>query len=578
MQITHEKYLKLDLKEKVNIFDNFEETLENYNLTEPEDKQSLKTLISKVFKDETDTYIRRKSLESLCDLTILNVVRKGFTTDFLLEIQDTEDIYVLTVCIKFLFFFHEEEELEVVNKLIQFCNHHSGEVTSEAYFRLGQIYLFKANEIDYLDNLQKSNEFFEKANLEVENRLDAELFERITSILLRRNQEGDVFENIGEIIWKLTAFDFSSEVNILYFKLYECIQTLHFLVNSRPDEFFKNEFNTLCDNHYKLINSTLENQIEDKYLSLFKSNLLSNYFEPFYRNSLKAEKARVKRLSNTQENESQFWNYIIGLLEKEPDKKKEDFDLILGLSNIVGPQKIKNIDGKIDLSNPHEIISFIEENREKSNDKLITGSNVGDDIFKNLISKLKTRIPDYPKHRLLEFQLVLEDIIRYVKRCSEGEKSNPNFAFLFNEKALEKDLQQSIMNMLKFASIRADFYSEENKEFTDGGRVDIKYQNQSITIPIELKRTANIITEDLIREKYLSQAQTYTYNRDQLGIFVVLDLYKKDRDKPMNNLRDLFGITHLETQHRVNDNHPDYVVWCIVPGNKILPSQRSDYS
>lgn len=577
MQITYETYQELNLKEKVNLFDNFDNTLGNYNLTEPEDKQSLKTLISKIFKDETDNYVRRKSLESLCDLTILNVVRKGFTTDFLLEIKDTEDIYVLTVCIKFLFFFHEEEEHEVINRLRQFCNHHSGEVSSEAYFRLGQIYFFKANERDYVDNLQEAYEYFKKANLEVENRLDAKLFERITSILLRQNQNEDAIEDIGEIIWNLTAFDFYSEANTLYFKLYESIQKLSFLVNSNTDEFFEDEFNALCDNHYQLINLTLENQIEDKYLSLFKSNLLSNYFEPFYCSSLKAEKARVKRLSKTHRNEGQFWNYIIGLLEQESDKKKEDFNLILELSNIVGSEKVKNINEKIDLANPHEIISFIGENHEKSNDKLITGSNIGDDIFKNLTSRLNTFIPEYPKHRLLEFQLVLEDIIRYVKRSSEGETSNPNFSFLFDEKALEKDLQQSMMNMLKFASDRADFYSEENKEFTDGGRVDIKYQNQSITIPIELKRTANIITEDLIRNKYLSQAQTYTYNRDQLGIFVVLDLYKKDKDKPMNNLRDLFGITHLETQHRVNENHPDYIVWCIVPGNKILPSERSNY-
>ena len=45
----------------------------------------------------------------------------------------------------------------------------------------------------------------------------------------------------------------------------------------------------------------------------------------------------------------------------------------------------------------------------------------------------------------------------------------------------------------------------------------------------------------------------------------------------MNDVRDLCGIVHLETQHRVNEKHPDYIIWCIIPANKILPSERSKY-
>jgi hypothetical protein len=57
-----------------------------------------------------------------------------------------------------------------------------------------------------------------------------------------------------------------------------------------------------------------------------------------------------------------------------------------------------------------------------------------------------------------------------------------------------------------------------------------------------------------------------------------LDLSEKAKEKPSSNIRDLVEIIHLETENRINEKHPDYVVSFILPANKLLPYQRSTYS
>lgn len=590
MIISFNTYNELLTHQKIEFFDNINLHLKPIDLSKKNESKKIKKQLVQILNNQSENnYIRRAALDVICKLTIIKTesFRVNGTSDLLLDLEVNEDPFILALAVKYLFYFHVTDESETIKKLQDLLVHKSGEVTSEVYFRLGQIYFFKAENNDFLKNLSEAQRFFEKASQEIENRVDAKLFYELTKLLLAPNDiERRVhLSAITSIIWTIEVFEEKHEVNALYMALYKIVFSITELLSQKIDTFIdRAKYNQLVCIHYEIINSQLSEELGDLFLTELKSNLKTEYVEPFYINNFNADKARVRGLKNSakKKEEIDFWDYVLNL-DTSIDAKKKDFNDVLLyahelLPDISIPDLTQMFEGK-DLGNMTTVLQILTDaNAIKKPKSMRTGSNVGDDILKEQIDSLKNLVPNYPKDRFLEFEMIFEDIIRYIRRTTEVSRSDPNFKFLFNKDALEKKLQSSMINAFKMLSDRADFYSEESPESTDGGRIDVKYQSSYLTIPIELKRTKIILNEDIIKTKYLSQAQTYIYNKNQLGFFVVLDSSEKDPKKPMNNLRDLFGIIHLETHHKVNEKHPDYVIWCIVPGNKILPSARSVYA
>lgn len=209
-----------------------------------------------------------------------------------------------------------------------------------------------------------------------------------------------------------------------------------------------------------------------------------------------------------------------------------------------------------------------------------TGNPVGDEIFKDLVQKLQSFVPDYPNLKFLEFQAVLSDIIRYTRvAVSQKASGGEFFKFLFDKDASENDLQESLYAYLEMDSNFGTRYRKEVTEVADGGRVDILYTSDNITIPVELKKTDQKPTTKTIAKNYLAQAQTYSYPYDQLGLFVLLDNSNKADalQSPINDIRELFDIQHMKPYYDVKERYPNYVVTVIIPGNKITPSARSTY-
>ena len=122
----------------------------------------------------------------------------------------------------------------------------------------------------------------------------------------------------------------------------------------------------------------------------------------------------------------------------------------------------------------------------------------------------------------------------------------------------------------------ADGLDHEKSKFVDGGRVDILYKKDSITIPIELKKSLQRPDKDTLEQNYIAQAQTYTAGYDQLGIFVLLELSDKAMEPPPN-FKDWFDVHHLKPSTNLNVKYPDYVVSVIIPGNRTTPSAKSTY-
>ncbi|PLR99047.1 hypothetical protein CVD19_02985 [Bacillus sp. T33-2] len=190
-------------------------------------------------------------------------------------------------------------------------------------------------------------------------------------------------------------------------------------------------------------------------------------------------------------------------------------------------------------------------------------------------------LPNYKGEKLQVFLQIMEEIIRYLV-LTVRYKRDDMFGFLYTEerggkgnKASEQDLQDSLLKHFHYSGI-AYGATEEVNNFADGGRIDIVYSINNYTFPIELKKTKQKITDESIKQKYLEQVHSYVYSYQQLGIFVLLDLNEKD--KPVNDVRDLVYLDHLEPLYELKNQYPDYIAVVIIPGNKPLPSDKSTYS
>lgn len=596
-QLKYTHFKTLSESEKVSLVDNFSTAIDLQTIPEKQLKRFLKALIEDTAENG---YVRKKALDTLCQLTLAGFIKVHGTIDLLFDIEPTDDVFILKAQIKYLFLFYCDNEREVTEVLEILSYHEHSDVSSEAYYNLGLITFLEANsqkEVEhFLSDLGKAKDLFKKAALEVENRIDAQFFFYLCEFFyaaiehdLKRVEHH--FETLTSTLWYTHVFSMRERVPEFSFKFYTIINNIRQILRNNPEPWldYKTGFNDLCALHYDLLNTEIANNlIENEYLSVFRDKALDVVVHPFYRLSFKAQLAKIDacihELLPDEQAEYNFLSYLKELILEDVDKKKDSTtELIAKLHHaypMIGVERIRHdvqhVSSQFDLLDLS--LTYREETTGKQPD-LITGTTQGDEIFNRIITKIQTLIkePSIPKFQ--EFQGVLADLIRYTV-LSTAQKSgyHDNFKFLYTSKAVERDLQDSLMFFLKVNSTRADKYSPERKNIADGGRVDILYNSDSITLPIELKKTDKPITSASIQENYLSQAQTYTYPYDQLGFFMLLDLNKKEKQTPINDIRALFDVMHLEPLHKINPNFPDYIVTIIVPGNKIVPSERSKYN
>ncbi|MFL0070557.1 hypothetical protein [Tenacibaculum maritimum] len=228
-----------------------------------------------------------------------------------------------------------------------------------------------------------------------------------------------------------------------------------------------------------------------------------------------------------------------------------------------------------------EAISILLEKSKNDNLSLRTGSIVGEEILTSLIDEMDKLLPNYNKEKKEVFFNIIEEIIRYAKVSFTGSEKK-RFKFIYSQeagglgqKALEEDLQDSMIVFFEHSKI-ADGLDHEKAKFVDGGRVDIVYKKDIITIPIELKKSLVRHDETSLEENYIAQAQTYASGYDQLGIFVLLELSDKSSEAPPD-FRDWFKIHHLPPSTNMNIKYPNYIISIVIPGNRTLPSSKSNY-
>ena len=595
--IDYKSYLSYSAAEKVSLFDS------GVPLSKFKTDKSKRKFLEHVIESNDNNFLWKKALENLALMPIFGETsNNNAALSILLDIEPDDDPFVLTTKIKYLFLLYEKFELSdqgIIGQIDDLRFHENSEVSSEAYYYMGLKNFFDANlaidNVNFLERIRSAARHFEGAVTGSENRVDADLQLQICrlieyTLLGKLDLGGASLSTIKDILIERKYSYIYSKIPDFELWIYKVASGIYEVRCSKTDEWLciKSEVNEICNLHYQMIDFDLDS-CHYQGIKKISESVGTYLLEPFYKESLYQYLGQIKRLHReaaVEEPFRSFCSYLIKSIEEGDSKKKPNIDVALLISSKfphVDQEKLKEDISTHDLSDPKSLIRLVGRYLDElpaASPGFITGSRVGDEIFKYLAERLGSLVPSYPAEKFLEFKLVLSDVIRYATIAASQKKTGEGlFKFLFDENATEGNLQESMYAYLQMSPVGTK-YKPEVSEVADGGRVDILYTSDKVVIPIELKRTKSKPTKESIAKKYLGQAQTYCYPHDQLGLFVLLDNSSKADElaRPMNDIREHFDIQHMKPYYDVEQKAPNYVVTVIVPGNKITPSQRSKYT
>lgn len=563
--------------------------------------KNAKNFLSALLSDSSQSaYRRKKSLELIAQLVFLNKTRIEAIVDKILDVENSDELFFVLSAIKLSHRFYYQSKEGILAWLDKLTLDNNIDIRSEAFYSRGRILFSEAlsanNTSDFCKLIIQAESDFEKSVSEIENRIDAKLFGEISKFLLtakalQQDNVDVIYKSIKTDLWQYGFYSVKNGEIASIVNLVDSLAVVKRLLQTEPDNWldFKNEFNEILIQLHQLEALAICNEVEiTKWNSGNIRDIQRHIVENILTTSFQHHISKLNRLLNENHinsiKDKEVINDIMNLITNlEKDKKKDETalaDILARLHNSFPNIPLATIRYDLwglDVLEIDSIIKLFSKYLTASNSNIVaikTGFPQGDEILNIIGNELLQLLPRFPLEKRIEFLLVLRDVLNYFINASQGSKSK--FEFLFKSDAHEKELQDSLLTYLH-ATERAGKYTSEVRDYADGGRVDINYNSAEMQFPIELKRSFETLDWETVCNKYIGQAQTYAYTRDQLAIFMVLDLSPKEAVKPEANLRDLFKILHLPPRQSIEIQHPNYVVALILPGNKYLPSQRSKY-
>jgi len=162
---------------------------------------------------------------------------------------------------------------------------------------------------------------------------------------------------------------------------------------------------------------------------------------------------------------------------------------------------------------------------------------------------------------------VISATIRYVARRLDAP--TPFMRADFNEETIvEQHLADDYEDWLYGLPLARGSVSIEVRRI-GGGRVDVLIAFGTHRVVVELKRELADASRESLEAHYGAQAASYQATDYPFGLVLVLDL-STEQTGPAPHLDDLVWINKAEAEGRDR-----WLVWCVVPGRRVTPSQLS---
>lgn len=566
----------------------------------PAEQRVIKRFLRSVYEHDSNPYVRKKALEWIGELALANVLRLDFARDFLLDVGVDEERYISVCKLKYLFLL-SGDDADVYTELVNALGSTDEEIASEAYYRQGLVHLLyrasQASEHQFYEELAQANRCFQQAQALAENRVDAQFFSVVVGCLIgllgqRREQYEPLMADLNTLLWQRQLWSWQQPAQLLEWHILHGLENLRLIGERTATESFwtdyRQEFSKLSKlcNDIALIDS-LSSTLQGTYQQ-FADGIASNVIRHYYVQNLSACRLKIAAvLTELGEQDPLLSAFLQGL--EGAIGKKSAVDTISQVAQLISvfpqiePARILEDvaalreAGEDDLQLVLNLIfRYLPETQQGSFVDYETGFPVGDEVLSVLSREIQRVLPAYPSRSRSTFLRVLADVISYAYRA--GTQPKRFFPHLYDPAADQEETFQNHLYTALTSGSRAAYYSYEPADIIGSGRIDIVYTEGELVFPIEVKKEDNKPDWASIKAHYLAQAQTYVHAYHQLGLLVVFDISPKRGGAPVNDFRELFNVMHLEPYYNLSGARPDYLVVCLIPGNKVSPSAYTTYS
>lgn len=566
------------------------------------DSRAVKRFFSQLFEHEQNGYLRQRAIEYVSELTLVDVIRYDYTKDFLLEeAKPTGNSFIDITRLKYLFLLYGDDE-ECYQVFEQESHQHDSEIASEACYRAGLVHLlYRVNLTttnDPVAELHQAKHWFDLAQEQSENRIDAQFFSQTSNFLLallslQPQYAEEQYDKLGQLLWERQLWGRLPNADLLEYRVFNSLSNLRAMVYRTTQESawtdYKQEFLFLstCFNEL-LIHNELSPRLFGSSNAL-TTNSIDTVLTRYYVHNLNACQVKINAILSdadpTEELLTEFLTNLSVRLEAYREKKKDDSlstvaILCSSFSWLDPAQIILDVnqlvkEGLADIVIQAQLaIRYVAQqggNRAIS----LTGYLIVDEMIKAILARLNQLIPTYSPNERAIFTTVLTDLIRYLYHTETQPKRF--FPYLYDSTiTLESVFQDGLFSRLTAGEHAANYHYEVS-DIIGGSRVDLVYRDQQVVFPIEVKKTENFISWESVRHNYVAQVQMYIRPYHKLGFLVIYDISPKQQTSPLNDIRSLVEILHLSPLYPIEEKHPDYVIAIIIPANKISPSGYTTY-
>lgn len=299
-------------------------------------------LKSIILNSSENNYIRQKAVEAFTECVFLDKLKVRSELNILLEDwNENEDAHLELRRLKDLFLFYDEAPVDIEKTYQAQIQNDEAEIASESNYLLGLIVMQKAfgsfSRDECVENLNQSHRFFAEASNLIENRIDADFFNIVISLILDFLQEkyGGInfkIEKLARILLDYDIFSFGSKRNFFHISFYRSLLSLN-KIRTHADSTnewlnFREGLTELFYYYCEIKNSKVKSRLNQSALRhVFLEFIENNFAQPYFAKSFPAEMAKLdSRLkeSDISVEQRDFLLYIKKLAENADSKKKVD--------------------------------------------------------------------------------------------------------------------------------------------------------------------------------------------------------------------------------------------------------------
>lgn len=331
MELDYHKFNELDDLEKTTFL---EEWIDSQTDLESIPEKNTRYFFRDIIERETDSYLKKISVDILSFLTAANIMKKSSITSILLDIDD--DSFVEVNALKYLYYFYDDN-VEIKAKFERCTSSDNGDVCSEAYYRLGLIEFLNNisldNKQDFFICIENSSVLFRNAYEIVENREDAHYFYEVTNFIkaILNNDVAsskEAFKNLYNLSYKRRIFTYNPKFIILEDKIQSVLHNIYWIFKTSTCHQdwidYKKQFGELAQYYFEMLNTSLETEnTQYKLIQHFKDAINSNILDQLFIQNFSFYTRKIEAIQNNYKDDeilNDFLTVILNIIQK--NKKK----------------------------------------------------------------------------------------------------------------------------------------------------------------------------------------------------------------------------------------------------------------